>query len=149
MARGVMDLLEEINAQGTTIIMVTHDPELARARSATCTSSTARSPTSTKSRSCAAARTRRRAPAGRRRETPCSRYYSTRPAQPAAQPGLTALMVLGIALGIAASMTTLTVLHVMCSDPIPWKSDQLHYVQLDNWERGTSPTPSDGRRPTR
>ncbi|MCB1588498.1 MAG: ATP-binding cassette domain-containing protein, partial [Xanthomonadales bacterium] len=29
MARGVMDLLEEINDQGTTIIMVTHDPELA------------------------------------------------------------------------------------------------------------------------
>ena len=29
MARGVMELLEEINAQGTTIIMVTHDPELA------------------------------------------------------------------------------------------------------------------------
>jgi putative ABC transport system ATP-binding protein len=30
MARQVMDLLEEINASGTTIIMVTHDPELAR-----------------------------------------------------------------------------------------------------------------------
>jgi len=29
MARGVMDLMEEINAQGTTIVMVTHDPELA------------------------------------------------------------------------------------------------------------------------
>ena len=29
MARGVMELLEEINEQGTTIIMVTHDPELA------------------------------------------------------------------------------------------------------------------------
>jgi putative ABC transport system ATP-binding protein len=29
MARGVMELLEEINGQGTTIIMVTHDPELA------------------------------------------------------------------------------------------------------------------------
>lgn len=29
MAQGVMSLLEEINAQGTTIIMVTHDPELA------------------------------------------------------------------------------------------------------------------------
>jgi len=29
MARGVMELLEEINRQGTTIIMVTHDPELA------------------------------------------------------------------------------------------------------------------------
>ena len=29
MARGVMELLEEINASGTTILMVTHDPELA------------------------------------------------------------------------------------------------------------------------
>ena len=29
MARGVMELMEEINRQGTTIIMVTHDPELA------------------------------------------------------------------------------------------------------------------------
>jgi len=30
MARQVLDLLEEINEKGTTIIMVTHDPELAR-----------------------------------------------------------------------------------------------------------------------
>lgn len=30
MARQVMDLLEEINQSGTTIVMVTHDPELAR-----------------------------------------------------------------------------------------------------------------------
>jgi putative ABC transport system ATP-binding protein len=29
MARSVMELLEQINARGTTIIMVTHDPELA------------------------------------------------------------------------------------------------------------------------
>ncbi|MFT3754508.1 MAG: ABC transporter ATP-binding protein [Pseudoxanthomonas sp.] len=29
MARGVLELLEEINQQGTTIVMVTHDPELA------------------------------------------------------------------------------------------------------------------------
>ncbi len=29
MARGVMELLEQINAEGTTILMVTHDPELA------------------------------------------------------------------------------------------------------------------------
>jgi putative ABC transport system ATP-binding protein len=30
MARQVLDLLEEINEKGTTIIMVTHDAELAR-----------------------------------------------------------------------------------------------------------------------
>jgi putative ABC transport system ATP-binding protein len=30
MARQVLDLLEQINSMGTTIIMVTHDPELAR-----------------------------------------------------------------------------------------------------------------------
>ena len=30
MARQVLDLLEEINERGTTIIMVTHDHELAR-----------------------------------------------------------------------------------------------------------------------
>ena len=29
MARQIMDLLEEINARGTTVIMVTHDPDLA------------------------------------------------------------------------------------------------------------------------
>ena len=49
-------------------------------------------------------------------------------------PVLTALMVFGIALGIAATMTSMTLLHVMGSDPIPWKSDKLHYVQLDNWD---------------
>ena len=30
MAQGVMELLEDINAAGTTIVMVTHDPELAK-----------------------------------------------------------------------------------------------------------------------
>jgi len=29
MARGVMDLLEELHRDGSTIVMVTHDPELA------------------------------------------------------------------------------------------------------------------------
>ena len=49
-------------------------------------------------------------------------------------PILTVLMVFGIALGIAATMTSLTLMHIMGSDPIPWKSDKLHYVQLDNWD---------------
>jgi putative ABC transport system permease protein len=44
---------------------------------------------------------------------------------------LTALMVLAIALGIGASMTTLTVFHVLSGDPIPDKSDRLFAVQLD------------------
>ncbi|WP_313456123.1 ABC transporter permease [Stenotrophomonas sp.] len=44
---------------------------------------------------------------------------------------LTALMVIAIALGIGASMTTLTVFHVLSGDPIPQKSDRLFNVQLD------------------
>ena len=44
---------------------------------------------------------------------------------------LTALMVLAIALGIGASMTTLTIFHVLSGDPIPQKSGRLFHVQLD------------------
>ena len=44
---------------------------------------------------------------------------------------LTALMVLAIALGIGASMTTLTVLHVLSGDPLPGKSAKLYYPQID------------------
>ncbi|KAG1255482.1 hypothetical protein G6F68_010343 [Rhizopus microsporus] len=40
-------------------------------------------------------------------------------------------MVVAIALGIGASMTTLTVFHVLSGDPSPGKSDRLFYVQLD------------------
>lgn len=45
--------------------------------------------------------------------------------------GLTVLMVIAIAFGVGASMTTLTVLHVLSADPIPGKSSNLYYVQLD------------------
>ena len=44
---------------------------------------------------------------------------------------LTALMVLAIALGIGASMTTLTVLHVLAGDPLPGRSGSLYYPQID------------------
>ncbi|MBB4132773.1 ABC transporter permease [Xanthomonas sp. 3075] len=44
---------------------------------------------------------------------------------------LTALMVLAIALGIGASMTTLTVFYVLSGDPIPHKSDRLFNVLVD------------------
>ncbi len=44
---------------------------------------------------------------------------------------LTALMVLAIGLGIGASMTMITVLHVMTADPLPAKSGTLFYPQID------------------
>lgn len=47
-------------------------------------------------------------------------------------PVLTALMVITLAVGIGASMSTLTVLYVMSGDPIPSKSDRLFVPQLDN-----------------
>ena len=49
-------------------------------------------------------------------------------------PLLSALMIAAIAVGIGASMTTITVNYIMSSNPIPQKSDQLFYVQLDNWD---------------
>ncbi|MDQ3511701.1 MAG: ABC transporter permease, partial [Pseudomonadota bacterium] len=44
---------------------------------------------------------------------------------------LTALMVLAIALGIGASMTTLTVFHILAGDPLPAISDTLFYPRMD------------------
>ncbi|EQD64642.1 membrane or secreted protein [mine drainage metagenome] len=44
-------------------------------------------------------------------------------------PVLTALMVLALAVGIGASMTMLTVLHVLSGDPLPGRSAHLYYPQ--------------------
>jgi putative ABC transport system permease protein len=46
-------------------------------------------------------------------------------------PVLTALMVLAIGLGIGASMTMLTVLHVMTEDPLPDRSAHLYVPHID------------------
>jgi putative ABC transport system permease protein len=59
--------------------------------------------------------------------------------------GLTVLMVVAIAFGIGASMTTLTVLRALSADPIPQKSNQLYYAQLDprkllGFEPGAGPS---------
>jgi putative ABC transport system permease protein len=61
-----------------------------------------------------------------------------------ASKGLSALMVLALALGIGACMTTLTVYHVLSGDPIPHKSARLFNVQLDasdvvGWRAGEDP----------
>lgn len=46
-------------------------------------------------------------------------------------PVLTGLMVLSIAVGIGASMTTLTVLHLLSGDPLPGRSQHIFYPQVD------------------
>ena len=46
-------------------------------------------------------------------------------------PVLTALMILTLAVGVAASVSTLTILHVMSGNPIPHKSDRLIVPLLD------------------
>ena len=47
-------------------------------------------------------------------------------------PGLTALMVGAIGLGIAACIVTLTVYHAMSGNPIWWKNDVLYAVTMDS-----------------
>ena len=47
-------------------------------------------------------------------------------------PALTALMVLTLAIGVAASVSTLTILHMMSGDPIPSKSERLFVPLFDN-----------------
>lgn len=48
---------------------------------------------------------------------------------------LTTLMVLALALGIGASITTLTVLRLLSGDPLPQKSATLFYPQVDPYEK--------------
>jgi putative ABC transport system permease protein len=43
-------------------------------------------------------------------------------------------MVAAIGIGIGACMTIATIHHIMGGNPIPHKSDQLYYVQVDNWD---------------
>ena len=49
---------------------------------------------------------------------------------------LTLLMIIAIAVGIGASMTTLTVMHLLSGDPLPGKSAHIFFPQVD-------PTPAD------
>ena len=55
---------------------------------------------------------------------------------------LTALMVLAIAVGIGASMTTLTVVHLLSGDPLPGRSGSLFYPQVDS-----DPSPGERKQP--
>jgi putative ABC transport system permease protein len=46
----------------------------------------------------------------------------------------TTIMVMAIGLGVGVCMSIVTVNYLMAKNPIPHKSDQLFYVQLDNWD---------------
>jgi putative ABC transport system permease protein len=59
-------------------------------------------------------------------------------------PGLSLLMVLAVALGIAVCAVTFTVYHAMATNPIPWKSGQLYAVTIDTW---SPERPADDRKP--
>ena len=49
-------------------------------------------------------------------------------------PGLTALMIGSVALGIGVCIVTLTVYHATSRNPISWKGDRLYAVTMDSWD---------------
>lgn len=49
-------------------------------------------------------------------------------------PALSALVICGIGLGIAVSTAFITTYYLMAGDPIPQKSDQLFFVEIDAWD---------------
>jgi putative ABC transport system permease protein len=54
--------------------------------------------------------------------------------------GLTTLMACTIAFGIAISVVTITVYHLLAGNPIWWKNDRLYAVTMDNWPAVMAPT---------
>ena len=58
--------------------------------------------------------------------------------------GLSAVIVGGIALGIGVAALFSTIRHSMAKDPIPGKSDALHWVRLDNWDPARAHPNADG-----
>ena len=139
MAREVMDLLEEINEMGTTIVMVTHDPELARRahRNVHVIDGQIDRPDFSRTKPAPGRRWRARARCAvaqmKGRIGECSAYHLRLGLESLRRnPVLTALMISAIGLGIAASMITITVYHGRAGHPIWWKADKLYAVTMDN-----------------
>lgn len=61
--------------------------------------------------------------------------------------GLTILMILTIAFGVAASMTTWSVFRAVSGDPIPWKSSKLYVPQINMWDPAKRGKDSDNEPP--
>jgi putative ABC transport system permease protein len=70
-------------------------------------------------------------------------YLRLAAASLARTPVITALMVTAIGLGIGASMTMITVLHVMSGDPLPGRSGTIYYPHLDATPLDLSDGPTD------
>lgn len=62
-------------------------------------------------------------------------------------PGLTALMVLSIGVGVAMAMSTWTLVHLMSGDPIPQKSAQIYFPTIDAWGPAWHATAKNGNEP--
>ena len=140
MTREIMDLLERINEQGTTIVMVTHSPECAaRAHRQIHLLDGKVVDLDARADACAARPSSRRVALGA-----AMLLYNLRIACKSLRrnPILSVVIVGGIALGIAVATMFSTVRHAFAKDPIPEKSDVLHYVRLDTGTRGR-PYPGD------
>jgi putative ABC transport system permease protein len=61
-------------------------------------------------------------------------------------PGHAALVVMGIALGVAVATLFSAIHHAFARDPVPGKSGSLYYVRLDSWG-GDKPHPSESGLP--
>ena len=62
-------------------------------------------------------------------------------------PGLTALMVLSIGIGVALAMSTWTLERLMSRDPIPQKSAVLYFPTVDMWGPAAHAKASNGNDP--
>ena len=57
----------------------------------------------------------------------------------AATPGLTTLTISAIAAGVAVSVVTFSIHHLLSGNPIWWKSDRLYAVTMDNYPLNLPP----------
>lgn len=62
-------------------------------------------------------------------------------------PGLTALMVLSVGIGVALAMSTWTLVHLMSRDPLPQKSAQIYFPTIDAWGPAWHATAKNGNEP--
>lgn len=62
-------------------------------------------------------------------------------------PGLTALMVLSIGIGVALAMSTWTLQHLLAQDPLPQKSAQIYFPTIDMWGPAAHAKASNGNDP--